>query len=113
VSGKRDTGRNPSAKALREAERIAALHPEQQRRHPSAVAADHTRLDHINTYGSLPDFYIDRPFRCRQCGKWEIWKAHAQKWYYEDAKGHIDAVAVKCHDCRKAGKTAAEQGRET
>lgn len=109
--GTGDTGRNPSAKALREAERIAALHPEQRRRHPSAVPADHTRLDHINTDGSLPDFYIDRPFRCRQCGKWEIWKAHAQKWYYDDAKRHIDAAAVECHDCRNAGKTNGDRSR--
>ena len=100
---KGDTGRSPSAQALREAERVAALHPEQQRNHPSALPADHGKLEHINTYGALPDFYIDRPFRCRRCGNREIWKAHSQKWYYEVAKGHIDAVAVECHACRKAG----------
>ena len=72
--------------------------------HPSAVVADHSKLDHINTYGFLPDFYIDRPFACRRCGKREIWRASDQKWYFEDAKGHIGARAVACHDCRKAKK---------
>ncbi|MDH3494422.1 MAG: zinc-ribbon domain-containing protein [Acidobacteriota bacterium] len=100
---KADTGRDPDAKELKEAKRIAALHPLVQKDHPTAVKADHDKLDHINTYGSLPDYYIDRPFACRKCGKEEIWRARDQKWYYEEAKGHIDAKAVACHDCRKGG----------
>ncbi len=104
MSKKIDKGRNPSGAELREADRIAQLHPEQQRGHPTAVAADTSKLSHINTYGALPEFYIDQPFTCRLCGKREIWKARDQKWYYEEAKGHIDAIAVECHDCRKAKK---------
>ncbi len=104
---KTNTGRNPSLKELRQADHISRLHPLQQRDHPSAVAADVSKLDHINTYGSLPEYYIDRPFVCRLCGKREIWRAQDQKWYYEQAKGHIDAVAVECHDCRTAKKTLA------
>jgi len=99
-----NTGRNPTAKELREAERVMQLNPLQQKEHPSAVPVDHNKLKHINTYGSLPDFYIDRPFVCRNCGKREIWKARDQKWYYEEAKGHIDAIAVECHECRKSKK---------
>ena len=99
----KSSGRNPSLKELREADRVASLHPEQQRQHPSAVPADTAKLAHINTYGSLPDFYIDYPFTCRRCGKREIWKAADQKWYYEEVKGHIDAKAVECHRCRKGG----------
>lgn len=98
------SGRNPSEQELREAERILGLTSAQQRNHPSAVPADHAKLSHINTYGSLPEFYLDRPFTCRKCGKKEIWKAADQKWYYEEARGHIDARAVECHDCRMAGK---------
>jgi hypothetical protein len=100
VKNHHDTGRDPTKKALREADRIAQLHPTQQARHPSAIAADPKRLTHINTYGALPDFYIDRAFTCRRCGKREIWRARDQKWYYEEAKGHVDAHAVECHDCR-------------
>jgi hypothetical protein len=104
MSRRIDTGRNPTEKQLREAERVLRLSPTQQKNHPSAVPADHSKLSHINTYGSLPDFYLDRPFTCRRCGKREIWKARDQQWYYEEAKGHIDAVAVECHACRKAKK---------
>src|SRR5262245_7311787 len=101
---RRDTGRDPSAKEWAEAERVSALHPSQQKQHPSAVVADPSRLAHINTYGALPEYYIDQAFTCRLCGKREIWKAADQKWYYEEAKGHIDARAVECHACRVARK---------
>ena len=105
MAKRKPTGRNPSQRELREADRVQQLHPEQQRNHPSAVPADPAKLDHINTYGALPDYYIDQPFVCRLCGKREIWQAAAQKWYYEEAKGHIDARAVECHDCRTAQKS--------
>jgi len=101
---KRSRPAQPSARELAEAKRIAALHPELQKTHPRAVKADHSRLAHINTYGSLPDYYIDLPFTCRDCGKEEIWRAEDQKWYYEEAKGHIDATAVRCRSCRTARK---------
>jgi hypothetical protein len=110
LTRKHDTGRNPSEKELREAERVAQLHPIQQKEHPSAIAADPGKLDHINTYGSLPEFYLDAPFVCRICGKREIWRARDQKWYYEEAKGHIDAIAVECHSCRKAKKNRGANG---
>ena len=76
-----------------------------------AVAADQAKLTHINTYGDLPEFYVDYPFNCRDCGKNEVWIADRQKWYYEEVKGHIWAVAVLCYDCRtkQRGNSAAEQ----
>jgi hypothetical protein len=100
MAARRDTGRNPTPHELAQAERILALPREQQRAHPSAVPADPARLEHINTYGLLPEYYLDRPFTCRRCGKREIWRAADQKWYFEEAKGHIDAQAVECHACR-------------
>ncbi|MDX1929720.1 MAG: zinc-ribbon domain containing protein [Pirellulaceae bacterium] len=99
-----DTGRDPSPKELREAERILSLSPFQQKNHPTSLEVDYEKLDHVRTYGILPDYYIDRPFTCRKCGKRQIWKAKDQKWYYEEAKGNISAIAVECHECRKAKK---------
>ena len=101
---KNNTGRDPSEKELKEAERIQSLPEDVRRSHPTAVESDPTKLTHINTYGSLPDYYIDRVFTCRKCGKREIWRARDQKWYYEETKAHIDAVAVECHDCRTIEK---------
>ena len=104
MNRRRETGRDATEKEVREAERILKLTPAQQRNHPSAVPAEHDKLSHINTYGKLPEYYLDRPFVCRKCGKTEIWKAADQKWYYEEAKGHTDARAVECHDCRTTKK---------
>lgn len=101
-----DTGRNPTEAQIRESRRVRGLSPGQQKNHPSAVKADHSKLAHINTYGDLPEFYLDQAFTCRKCGKVEIWKATDQKWYYEETKGHIDARAVECHACRAAKKKA-------
>jgi hypothetical protein len=107
------SGRNPTDKELREAERVLSLHPSQQKGHPSAVLADRGKLAHINTYGLLPEYYLDKPFICRTCGKREIWKAADQKWYYEEAKGHIDAKAVECHRCRKKKRSGGTSRQET
>ena len=98
---RRSTGRDPTDLELAEAERVQALSEPQKESHPSAVPADPSQLVHINTYGQLPRYYLDLPFTCRRCGTREIWKATDQKWYYESAKGHIDARAVECHACRK------------
>lgn len=65
-----------------------------------AVEADHSQLGHINTYGFLPLFYVDKPFACRDCGSKEVWTAKQQKWWYEVAKGHIGSTAVRCRKCR-------------
>ncbi len=99
-----DTGRDPTDEEFLEAERVFKLTLHKQKKHPSAVEADRKKLSHINTYGGLPEFYVDQPFQCRSCGKREIWKAADRKWYYEEAKGHIDARAVECHACRNAKK---------
>jgi len=69
-----------------------------------AIQAAHEQLEHNNTYGLLPNFYVDKPFVCRDCGSKEIWTAKQQKWWYEIAKGHIDSTAVRCRRCRNIVK---------
>jgi hypothetical protein len=96
-----DPDSEPTPEEFAAAVRALMLSPQQQRRHPSALKADHRKLDHVNTYGDLPTYYIDQPFECRDCGKRQIWRAAAQKQYYEERKGHIDAKAVRCRQCRR------------
>lgn len=79
---------------------IDTYDPESIRPPVGAVEADHAQLEHINTYGCLPLFYVDKPFICRDCGAEEIWTAKQQKWWYEMAKGHIDSTAIRCRKCR-------------
>ncbi len=66
------------------------------------IAADHLQLQHANCYAPLPDFYLDLPFTCRDCGSDEVWTARQQKWWYEVMKGRLDSTAVRCRACRKA-----------
>ena len=73
------------------------------------------RLRPTNSYG-IPDFvqrgyYQDRPFRCRDCGKAEIWTAVQQQWWYEQAQGDIWTVAVRCRACRQQERARKAQAR--
>jgi hypothetical protein len=77
----------------------------------SKVAADPAQLVHNNTYGFLPEFYVDRVFVCRDCGSQELWTAKQQKWWYEIAKGHIDSVAVRCKPCRRIEQARRDEAR--
>jgi len=78
---------------LTQAKGIAVLAREVQRQHPSAPPADPSKLDPINTYAWLPEFYIDKPFWFFDCGKEEIRKAADENWYCQETKAHMDAAA--------------------
>ena len=60
---------------------------------------------HNNTCGTLPAFYIDKVFTCRDCGQEQVWTAKQQKWWYEERLGPIDSTAVRCLPCRRARRT--------
>jgi hypothetical protein len=78
---------------------------------PGAIMADQSELDHNNTYGLLPRFYVDRVIVCRHCGREEVWPAERQKWWYEVAKGNINTRAVFCRSCRERGKARKDEAR--
>jgi Probable zinc-ribbon domain len=76
-----------------------------------AIVADLEKQAPNNSY-SPPLFYIDRPFKCVDCGKEQVWTASQQKWYYEVAKGPIYAQAVRCRPCRQKQRREAK-GQES
>ena len=39
-----------------------------------AVMADLSQLEHDNSYGPRPLFYVDRRFACIDCGSEEVWR---------------------------------------
>ena len=68
-----------------------------------------------NSYGA-PDFvyrgyYVDRPFRCVDCGKEEVWTGTQQKWWYEVAKGFAYSTAVRCRLCRRKKRQQSAESR--
>jgi hypothetical protein len=75
-----------------------------------AIAADLTKHAKNNSY-SPPLFYVDQPFTCVDCGVDEVWTAKQQQWYYEVAKGPIQARAIRCRACRKARREMQERSR--
>ena len=87
--------------------RIAAIRAEKERakRLRGQVLVNPANLRPTNSYG-IPDFvqrefYVDRPFRCKDCGTPQVWTATQQKWWYESAKGDVWTVAVRCRPCRR------------
>jgi hypothetical protein len=68
-----------------------------------------------NSYGA-PDFvyrgyYVDRPFRCVDCGKAEVWTGTQQKWWYEVAKGFVYTTAIRCRLCRRKKREKSDESR--
>ncbi|MFN7841462.1 MAG: zinc-ribbon domain containing protein [Pirellula sp.] len=68
---------------------------------PGAVPADTSKQPPISPYGSPKKFYVDIAFKCRDCGRDEVWSAEQQKWFYEEVKGSLYATAIRCNECRK------------
>lgn len=79
------------------------------------IPVNETLLAPNNSYGA-PDFvergyYIDRPFRCVDCGKEEVWTGTQQKWWYEVAKGFAYSTAVRCRVCRRKKREQSAESR--
>jgi hypothetical protein len=88
---------------------------EQQKLLRNQVLVDPVRLRPTNSYG-IPDFvergfYVDRPFRCKDCGRAEVWTASQQKWWYEIAKGDVWTMARRCRPCRRRERERKTEAR--
>jgi hypothetical protein len=95
-----------------QAKRAAA---ERAKRLKGQVLVNPSLLRPTNSY-SIPDFverefYVDTPFKCKDCGKSEIWTASQQKWWYETAKGDVWTVARRCRPCRRAERERKASAR--
>jgi hypothetical protein len=77
-----------------------------------AVVADPLKQVPNGSYDPPPLWYVDKEFRCVDCGKEETWTASQQKWYYEEAKGTLYATAKRCHECRVKIRDAKALQRE-
>jgi hypothetical protein len=69
------------------------------------VVVNESALRPYNSYGA-PQFvyrgyYVNTLFRCKDCGKEEVWTATQQKWWYEIAKGYVYSTATRCGSCRR------------
>lgn len=77
-----------------------------------AIPTDLKALSHVNTYDTLPEYYIDIEFTCRRC-KWsDVWEARHQKWYLEVSKSSIHSKPLYCWKCRRVREAEKERVRE-
>jgi len=98
-------GKRAAIAVAEEKARAKAAAKERARRLKGQVLVNVANLRPTNSY-STPDFvarefYVDRPFRCKDCGIQQIWTATQQKWWYESAKGDVWTVAIRCRHCRR------------
>ncbi|WP_171088942.1 zinc-ribbon domain containing protein [Usitatibacter rugosus] len=115
----RRTGKREALALAAEKERTKAAAKARAARLKGQVLVNPDNLRPTNSYRT-PDFvdrefYVDRPFQCKDCGTAQIWTATQQKWWYESAKGDVWTVAVRCRTCRRreqARKAAAEASRQ-
>jgi len=89
---------------------------ERARRLKGQVLVNPALLRPTNSY-SIPDFverefYVDRPFICKDCGTAEVWTATQQKWWYETAKGDVWRVAIRCRPCRRRERERKAEARK-
>lgn len=68
---------------------------------PEIELSDHRKLEECGGNCLWPECYKDLEFRCRDCGSLEAWTAKQRKWWYEEAKGHLDSTAIRCRPCRR------------
>lgn len=95
------------AAAIKRAAARAALERE--------VCVNAAALAPTGSYG-WPEFvdrgyYVDEPFTCVDCGKFEVWKASQQKWWYEVAKGDMFTKASRCRACRRVERKRRNEAR--
>src|SRR5262249_2390832 len=79
------------------------------------VAVSANLLAPTNSYDT-PDFlrrgyYVDRPFKCKDCGVDQVWTDTQQRWWYEVAHGDVWTVAVRCRACRLKERTRKAHAR--
>jgi Probable zinc-ribbon domain len=115
-SGKQRRSEIKAARAKRQAKKIAWPKPSEHHLRPAlGPPVNEELLAPNNSYGD-PDFvrrgyYVDRPFRCIDCGKQEVWTGSQQKWWYEVAKGFVYSTAVRCRPCRRKKREHSAESR--
>lgn len=65
------------------------------------IAVDRSKVFSRSVLPKIPDFYRDTLFTCTDCGEQELWTAKQQQRWYEEQGGEIEAVAIRCRECRR------------
>jgi len=93
----------------------AVVEPMPSQRPKDSAVVNIAALAPFNSYGP-PDwyqrgYYLDKPFKCKDCGVDEVWTATQQKWWYEVAKGQPFSHAIRCRACRRTKRETKADAR--
>jgi len=75
------------------------------------IKVDKSKVFSRSVLPTIPNYYRDRWFTCKDCGENDLWTAKQQKKWYEDQGGEIESIAVRCRPCRKKEKSRIEEAR--
>ena len=78
----------------------------------SIIPVDRTKIFSSNVLPTIPDYYRDRWFTCKDCDKEDLWTAKQQQRWYEERGGEIEAIAVRCRACRISEKERKANARK-
>lgn len=56
-------------------------------------------------------YYTDCESTCLDCGNRGIWRADAQKWWYEEAGSALESKVIRCRECGICHKHEREDRR--
>ena len=77
----------------------------------SSVLVDPSKIRSRSLLLDIPFCYQDYHFRCRDCGKPQVWTAGQQKWWYEEQGGDFETTAIRCRTCRRKERERKEEAR--
>lgn len=76
------------------------------------IRVDPSKVFSRSVVPRIPKYYRDTKFTCKDCGEQEVWTAKQQQLWYEEQGGEIEAIAVRCHACRRKEKLRREEARK-
>ncbi len=76
------------------------------------IAVDRSKVFSRSVLPTIPDYYRDSLFTCKDCGAQELWTAKQQQRWYEEQGGEIEAIAIRCRACRRKEQLRKEAARK-
>jgi predicted RNA-binding Zn-ribbon protein involved in translation (DUF1610 family) len=76
------------------------------------IAVDRSKIFSRSVLPRIPDYYRDTLFTCKDCGEQELWTARQQQRWYEEQRGEIEAIAIRCRACRRKEKLRRDTARK-
>ena len=78
----------------------------------TVIAVDRSKVFSRSVLPTIPDYYRDTLFTCKDCGEQEVWTAKQQQRWHEEQGGEIEAIAIRCRACRRKEKLRREAARK-